>query len=165
MGRSFNIDPLTTDEGGMLILTHEQGTTTTIELVGECDLAHRQDLRATIRRVLADQPERLVLDLTRLSFIDSSGIHIIIELSQRAARTQCQLLICPGPPAVQRVFELCGLSTRLPFLPHRTPPQPEPRDALTPLTSATASGGSGSLPAAHAAGRTPPRPAAPTKPA
>jgi hypothetical protein len=99
-----------------------------------------------------------------LAFIDSSGIHVMIELSERAARQECRLLICPGPRAVQRVFELCGLTTRLPFVGDGAGPGQEPRDAAALLIGAAGSGGpSFSLPAASAAGRLTGRSAAPPK--
>jgi anti-sigma B factor antagonist len=161
MATTFDTDAFGVDGRGMTILISRQGTTSTLELVGECDLAQRADLRAAIGRVLVDRPECLVLDLSRLAFIDSSGIHVIIELSERAAREECRLLICPGPRAVQRVFELCGLSTRLPFVADGARPGQEPRDPAVPLTGAAGSGGSSSLLAARASGRRTGRPEAP----
>jgi anti-anti-sigma factor len=142
MATSFDVDAFRVDGGGMTIVIGKQGTTSTLELVGECDLAQRDDLRAAIGRVLAGRPECLVLDLSRLSFIDSSGIHVMIELSERAARARCRLLICPGPRAVQRVFELCGLATRLTFVGDGAGSGQEPRDAAALLTGAAGSGGS-----------------------
>jgi anti-sigma B factor antagonist len=163
MGTTFDIDAFRVDGRGMSILISKQGTTSTLELVGECDLAQRDDLRAAIGGVLVDRPECLVLDLSRLAFIDSSGIHVMIELSERAARQECRLLICPGPRAVQRVFELCGLTTRLPFVGEGAGSGQEPRDAAALLIGAAGSGGSSSPPAANAAGRPTGRPAAPPK--
>jgi len=92
-----------------------QGTTSTITLVGECDLAHQERFRAVVHETLAARPECVVLDLTDLRFIDSSGIQVVIELSEEAARDGIRLLVCPGARQVQRVFELCGLTSRLLF--------------------------------------------------
>lgn len=57
----------------------------------------------------------MVLDLSRLSFIDSSGLHVTIELQRRAIRQNIRLVIIPGPRAVQRLFEICQLTETLPF--------------------------------------------------
>jgi len=57
-----------------------------------------------------------VLDLSALSFIDSTGIHGVIELHRRSLAQNVRLLIVPGVPTVQRPFELLGLTATLPFL-------------------------------------------------
>jgi anti-sigma B factor antagonist len=98
------------------IVVSEHGTArTTIALAGEWDLAQRDAVRQAVRRSLAPQPDRLVLDLSRLSFIDTSGVQGTIDLAARAARLKIGLEIVPGPRAVQRLFEICQLAERLPF--------------------------------------------------
>ena len=57
-----------------------------------------------------------MLDLSRLTFMDSSGVHGVIELANHAARLKIDLVVISGPPAVQRVFELCQLSESLTFV-------------------------------------------------
>ncbi len=102
---------------GIGIAVTEQGSTTTIALKGEWDLAAVPTTRQAIRQALDRHPESVVLDLHRLSFIDSSGLHITLELHKRAARQNTRLVIVPGPRAVQRPFEICKLTQELPFLP------------------------------------------------
>jgi anti-sigma B factor antagonist len=99
------------------IATVEQGTTSTIELEGEWDLGQRDATRDAVAQALQRRPECLVLDLSRLSFIDSSGIHGLIEAQKRCIERGIRLVIIPGPRAVQRVFEICHLIEILPFAP------------------------------------------------
>jgi anti-anti-sigma factor len=99
------------------ILLSQRGTTTSIELVGECDVAARAGIRDAIPRVLTPDTECVVLDLGRVSFIDASGVGIVVALARRARAQQMRLVICPGPPLVQRVFAMCQLTDALPFLP------------------------------------------------
>lgn len=105
-------DPL-----GLDITVLQQGTTTTIALNGEWDLAQQPATREAIRHALDAEPECIVLDLSRLSFIDSTGLHATIELHQRCAQHAIRLVIIPGPRTVQRPFEICQLTEILPFLP------------------------------------------------
>ena len=63
---------------------------------------------------------RLVLDLRGLSFIDSTGLHLLVALDQRAQRDGFQLtLLAPAAPA-DRAIRLCGLDETLPFAAQRT---------------------------------------------
>jgi anti-sigma B factor antagonist len=101
--------------GGLRIRLNAQGLTTAMALEGEWDLAEEHAMREAIREALAGRPECLVLDLSGLCFIDSSGVHAAIDLAQRLARLGVRLVIIPGPRAVQRVFELCQLTDILPF--------------------------------------------------
>jgi anti-anti-sigma factor len=94
-----------------------QGTTTTISLWGEWDLAQKPAMRSVINDVLERAPDCVVLDLSGLSFTDSTGVHGILELRKRATQQQAHLVIVPGPRAVQRIFEITGLTEVLPFLP------------------------------------------------
>ena len=112
---------------GFQITASVQGTTSTIELEGELDLAQRAATTDAIARVLDQRPACLVLDLSRLSFIDSCGIHVLINARNRCAEQEARLVIIPGPRAVQRVFEICGLIEILPFADHH------PRSGATKL--------------------------------
>ena len=106
------------------ISASEQGTTSTIELEGEWDLAQQAASTDAIDHALDRRPACLVLDLSQLSFIDSSGVHVLINAHKRCAAQATHLVIIPGPRAVQRVFEICGLIERLPFADHNPRPSP-----------------------------------------
>ena len=126
------------------IVTREQGTTITIEAAGEWDLGGAPAARQAIAGALMGRPECVVLDLSRLAFMDSSGVHAALELARRSTAQNVRLVIIPGPPAVQRVFEVTGLTERLPFI-DKQPPGRAARPRNAP-DGATGSGGS-SLPA------------------
>jgi anti-anti-sigma factor len=127
---------------GLAITVSDQGTTTTVSLRGEWDMAGQPAIRAAIRDVMRRSPECVVLDLTRLSFIDSTGIHDVIELQQRSARQQVRLVIVPGPPAVQHPFKILGLADQLPFLTRGSSTRAARRRSARPQ----AAGSGGSLP-------------------
>ena len=58
----------------------------------------------------------LILDLSRLEFIDSTGLRCILECDAEARRDGFTIALIPGPPAVQRVFELTDTRAHLPFI-------------------------------------------------
>ena len=80
----------------------------------ELDLATVETLRAALNDV--NGAARLVLDMRDLSFIDSTGVHLLIELDQRARREGFELsLVAPAPPG-DRAIQVCGLDKVLPFV-------------------------------------------------
>lgn len=97
------------------LVVNERGTVSTIEVEGEWDLAQRDAARDAVREALERRPECLVVDLSRLTFIDSSGVHALIDTSKRCAGQGIRFVIISGPRAVQRVFDVCGVTAILPF--------------------------------------------------
>jgi anti-sigma B factor antagonist len=76
-----------------------------VQVAGELDLATSPQFRQTLRE--AQEAVRLVvLDLRELCFIDSSGIHVILDAARYARRKAGRLLIVRGPAQVDRVLTL-----------------------------------------------------------
>jgi anti-anti-sigma factor len=96
-------------------ITNSDGATR-LALRGEFDIAYAPQLEREIRRFAEAGGNRLVIDLRGLSFIDSTGLRIVLEARQRAANSGFDLEIVRGPEQVQRVFELTGLEDHLPFV-------------------------------------------------
>lgn len=90
---------------------------------GELDLATVETLRTALDGIT--NAPKLVLDLRQLSFIDSTGVHLLVALHQSAQRDGLQLTLIAPPAPVLRAFELCGLDKALPFVAlHGEPFQP-----------------------------------------
>jgi anti-anti-sigma factor len=100
----------------LTIAVWETGTTTELAVRGEWDLAAQATARKAVRTALELGPECVVLNLSHCSFIDSSGMHAVLGLHNRCAQENIHLVIIPGPRAVQRPFEICKLTRRLPFV-------------------------------------------------
>jgi stage II sporulation protein AA (anti-sigma F factor antagonist) len=84
-----------------------------IVLAGELDLGNIDQVAPALR---GDGVRRRLLDLRELTFMDSSGLQLILAAHAAARREGWALQIVPGPPAVQRVFEICGVCDELPFV-------------------------------------------------
>ena len=89
-----------------------------ITLEGELDIASAPALESALRDSGNGDgpPERRVVDLRRLTFMDSSGLRAILSANGAAQRDGWKLQIVAGPPAVQRVFEICGVVDGLRFV-------------------------------------------------
>jgi anti-sigma B factor antagonist len=82
---------------------------------GELDLATAGQLRAALTAALDRSTQTIVLDLSRLTFIDSSGIHLIIAAIHLTAHRGRAFLLRRGPRQIQATFDLAGITDRLPF--------------------------------------------------
>ncbi len=80
----------------------------TIALVGELDLASVPVLERRLEAVERDRPGRIVIDLTGLSFIDSSGLRVLLLAAGRAREGEHELLLTQPTDAVRRVLEMTG---------------------------------------------------------
>ena len=57
----------------------------------------------------------LMLDLAGVTFLDSCGLHLAMNATQLAAAQGVRFVVAPGPPHVQRIFELSGVVSVVPF--------------------------------------------------
>lgn len=76
-----------------------------VEVAGELDIATTPQLERTLREA-AQQTRLVVLDLRDVSFMDCSGVHVIVEASCHARQVGGRLVLLRGPPNVDRVFAL-----------------------------------------------------------
>jgi anti-sigma B factor antagonist len=82
-------------------------------LVGELDLSSVAKVQEELRRIEADAPAKLVVDLSKLTFLDSTGLRCIVTADERAREQGRRIVIVRGPDAVQRVFAITRLEDRL----------------------------------------------------
>jgi anti-sigma B factor antagonist len=86
-----------------------------LHLTGELDIAEVPRLEAAVERVLEEGTTAITIDLRRLEFIDSSGLAAIVHVSGVCAKRGYGFELIAGRPEVQRLFEITGLSSVLPF--------------------------------------------------
>jgi anti-sigma B factor antagonist len=90
-----------------------QGRAAVVAVAGELDLASSPELEQQLEQVWSSDAEQLVIDLRALEFMDSTGLSIIVGVHQRLAETGRKLSVVKGPPQVQRLLDLTGVSERL----------------------------------------------------
>ena len=86
-----------------------------VSLHGELDLSNADALRAEFARIEATSVSRIVLDLSELEFIDSTGLAVILGAHERARNDGYVLRVLRPTGQVARVFELCGLDEVLAY--------------------------------------------------
>jgi anti-anti-sigma factor len=85
---------------------------------GELDLSTVAVLARGVEGRLGESPGNLTLDLSAVTFMDSPGLRLLIELSERARREKWQLTLRPSlhEPA-NAVLRMTGADGALPFEP------------------------------------------------
>lgn len=82
---------------------------------GELDLVTNDQLHAVLTEALHSDAKRTLLDLSRVEFIDSTGIKTIILAIRTASEQRKEFRLLRGPRQVQRVFEITGIDDPLLF--------------------------------------------------
>jgi len=90
---------------------------TIAELSGELDLASAPDLREQLLRLLRPGASRLVLDLSRVTFCDASGLAVLVGASHRARVLGGFLRLAAVSPPADRVLHITGLHRHLSIYP------------------------------------------------
>ena len=82
-----------------------------IALTGEIDLSTSPQVRTALLDQAAKQPARIVIDLTSVPYMDSSGIATLVETLQHQRRHQGKLVLCGLQPKVKSIFEIARLNS------------------------------------------------------
>jgi anti-sigma B factor antagonist len=102
--------------------THRDGGRARVRPIGELDIATVPEVDRQLRSLSEAGDLDLVLDLRDVSFMDSSGLRLILAWRERAAGDDGDFSIIPGSEVVERVFETTRVRDLLTF----TEPPPDP---------------------------------------
>ena len=84
------------------------GGSTVVSLAGELDLYNAHQVREALLECCAEAPDRLVVDLSGVRFIDSTALGVLIEARTRLENRGGFLLAAPGLET-RRALEISGL--------------------------------------------------------
>jgi anti-anti-sigma factor len=85
---------------------------------GELDMATVGSVDRELKELRRAGVGRILLDLGGLTFMDSSGLHLITKWANEASKDGFAFELEPGTPAVQRIFELTAMHDTLPWRGH-----------------------------------------------
>jgi anti-anti-sigma factor len=113
-----------------------EGDRHVLALAGELDLTSAGRLLDAVGASCAMDITELVVDLSALEFLDSSGLRALLDAATVCQEHMCQLTLTPTReqihPQVRRLLQITGLIERLPFptpapaRPRRPPSEDEP---------------------------------------
>ena len=84
------------------------GTARVVRLGGELDLYNAAEVRGALTEACAEAPERVVVDLGEVEFIDSPALGVLIETRTKLKNRDGFLLAAPGLET-RRALEVSGL--------------------------------------------------------
>lgn len=89
-----------------------RGAATIVHLAGELDLYNAPEVRAALLEACAEGPERLVVDLGEVVFVDSTVLGVLIEARTKLLNRRSFLLAEPGRET-RRALRISGLERHL----------------------------------------------------
>jgi anti-anti-sigma factor len=99
------------------ICAERDGSNFYLRLTGELDFSNVKLLNGELDRLEKSDAEQLIVDLTGLEFIDSSGIALLVRASQRSAEDSNRLRIKRSDHlAVKRILGVARVENGLPFI-------------------------------------------------
>lgn len=114
------MEPLRTESKNTLTVeVEEEGALVLIRAKGEVDLASVALLDSELKRAEASGADRIVLDLSELEFIDSTGLRALVEAQKRSRSINDRLTIKGANRQVLEMIELTGLHALIDQRPDR----------------------------------------------
>jgi len=99
--------------------TKPWGEATLVELDGEIDLHSAPDIKAALIELGTSPAARIAVDLSAVSFLDSTGIGALVGALKKTRECGGQMAFYGARDRVKRVFQIAGLLGALPFYPSR----------------------------------------------
>jgi anti-anti-sigma factor len=84
------------------------------EVEGELDMATAPILGKHVEEALSDGATHLLIDLTKVSFMDSSGIRLLLDLQEHTPQNGRMAVVAPNGP-VSKLLQLTGMGHRIPI--------------------------------------------------
>jgi anti-sigma B factor antagonist len=89
----------------------EDDESTLVRVTGEIDLATSPQLREALDRAIGDGVALVRLDMTGVTFLDSSGISVLVDAQQRLQDDSARLVLHGVGDRIKRVLEISGLGS------------------------------------------------------
>ncbi len=90
-------------------MNEDKNDATIVPLEGEIDLHVSPRTAATMQNAMQDKPARLVIDLSKVTYIDSSGLAVLIESMQSVEKYGGRFALAALQPQVTPIFEIARL--------------------------------------------------------
>ncbi|MFL5955468.1 MAG: STAS domain-containing protein [Gaiellaceae bacterium] len=90
----------------------EQGGSVIVRLGGELDLYNADDIRRALAQAIDSRPEKIVVDMAKVEFVDSTALGVLIEARSKLGRPG--LMLAAPQLETRRTLQVSGLDRHLP---------------------------------------------------
>jgi anti-sigma B factor antagonist len=104
------------EDGALTVRVTETDEVYLVALDGELDLAEEALLVRELERAESSASRTILLDLSALRFMDSTGLKVLLNAQRRSQSDGDRLALLAGPPAVQQVFDVTGTAKQFRFV-------------------------------------------------
>ena len=91
----------------------QEGSTTTVSARGEIDLLTTVRLNRELEIAAEAAPDWLRLDLSQVTYMDTTGVAVLLKARRRALEAGCRFTVKAASPTIQRLLEITGLAVLL----------------------------------------------------
>lgn len=91
------------------ISSERRGAACVLFPVGDIDLSRSPVLREAMKQALVDKPNQLVVELSGVAYMDSSGVATLVEAMQLSRKAGVALVLCSLTDRVRSIFEIARL--------------------------------------------------------
>lgn len=102
------------DPAALTVRDRWDGAEATVTVQGEIDVTTAAVLSGHLGEVAAGNPQRLVIDLAGVGFLDSAGLQAFAQL-RRELPEGCPIIVRSARPRLRQVFAITGLSAAFVF--------------------------------------------------
>ena len=105
------------DKHALTITVESVDDVPVIRAAGELDLATVPEMRAVVAEVAERRPRALVFDFSEISYLDSSGLGILVSAKKRLGSYEGEVAVIAAQPSVLKALALSGLDQIIRVLP------------------------------------------------
>ena len=100
-------------QSDFVVETHTNGRAITLTMSGELDLLSAPVLEQALGRLAEPDVDLIILDLRGLGFMDSTGLHLLVQAQQQAHDSGRSFALVRGGEQVQRLLDVTGVADAL----------------------------------------------------
>lgn len=93
----------------LIIEVNNTDQATIVAPQGEIDLGRSPGLRTRLGEIIAEKPGRIIIDLSGVTYMDSSGVATLVEALQQCRSINASLTLCAMQDRVRSIFEIARL--------------------------------------------------------
>ena len=97
----------------MNITVREENDTAIVEIDGKLDTSTSPDAQENFATMISEGKTKILLNFTKLDYISSSGLRVVLMLAKELDKTGGTLRLCNLNKVVQEVFDISGFSSIL----------------------------------------------------